>query len=158
MIPSVKKAVVDGHVEQSLLCRVGGRLCALPIEYVAETMRPLSIEQTPGTPSFVRGLSIIRGAPVLVLDIGELIGAVVERPTRFVTVKTGNRLVALVVDCVVGVRPIPTSVLQDLPPLLRDAADEVVSTIGSLDAELLLVLHGARLVPDLLAECGDATP
>jgi hypothetical protein len=43
-----------------------------------------------------------------------------------------------------------------LPPLLRDAAVEAVAAIGTLDAELLLFLRTARIVPEDLLSRLDA--
>ena len=51
-----------------LVVMVGARACAIPLDHVAETMRPLPIEPVAGTPGFVRGVSVIRGAPTPVVD------------------------------------------------------------------------------------------
>jgi len=120
----------------------------LPLEYVLETMRPLPVEPLSGAPQFVQGLAIIRGAPVPVVDAARLLGAEATRPSRFVTLKADERRVALAVDSVLGVRSIPDGSLQALPPLLRDAGAEIVSKIGMLDAELLLVLRSVRFVTE----------
>ena len=52
-----------------LIVMAGARACAIPLDYVAETMRPLPIEPVAGTPGFVRGVSVIRGAPTPVVDL-----------------------------------------------------------------------------------------
>lgn len=134
--------------ERALLCRARGRSCALRIEHLVETMRPLPVEAFPGVRPFVTGLSIVRGVPVPVIDLGALLGCP-EPPhaTRFVTVKAAGRQVALAVEEVVGIRELPEA-LTSLPPLLGDAAGEAVSAVAALDAALLLVLQAARLVPD----------
>lgn len=132
-----------------LVCRARALLCALPVARVIETMRPLPVEPLAGAPPFVRGLSIIRGAPVPVVDAGSLLGAGGgERWTRYVALRCGERRVALAVEEVVGVRTLSPEVLGDLPPLLDAAGAEIVSRVGTLDARLLLVLQEARLVPD----------
>ena len=138
---------MDGYSSGlSLLFRVQMHLCALPLTHVVETMRPLPIEQLSSAPRFVRGLSVIRGVPTPVVDVARLFDGEDSFPTRFVTIAIGGRRAALAVDSVLGVRPIPLGSLQALPPLLQNA--DAVSAIGTLDAELLLVLSGARLVPD----------
>jgi purine-binding chemotaxis protein CheW len=107
------------------------------------------------------GLSIIRGAPVPVVNATSLLGGKESLPTRFVTVKTGDRRIALAVDAVLGVKAIQAASLQELPPLLRDASAEVVAAIGTLDAELLLVLRSVRLVPEPVwatLEAGGSSP
>jgi len=120
----------------------------LPLEHVVETMRPLPVEIVGGAPEFVSGLSIIRGVPLPVVDTGSLLGAGKSRPSRFVTVKAGNRLVVLAFDAVLGLRAIPPDSLQELPPLLGDARAELITAIGAIDAELLLVLQTTRVVPE----------
>lgn len=142
-----------------LLCRVGAPLCALPLSAVVETMRPLPVEPLAGMPSFVRGLSVIRGAPVPVVDAGALLGTgEASRPTRFVTLRAGERRVALAVEEVIGIRALPPDSLEALPPLLRDASAEVVSLVGTLDAELLVVLGQGKIVPDAAWKATEAQP
>jgi purine-binding chemotaxis protein CheW len=134
---------------RSLLCRVGPWLCALPLEHVLETMRPLPIESLPGSPPFVQGLSMIRGAPVPVVDAGALLNSGdPSKPTRFVSVKAGHRQVVLAVEEVLGVRDLQAASLRDLPPLLGEVGTGVVSAVGALDSALLLVLQAARIVSE----------
>jgi purine-binding chemotaxis protein CheW len=141
----------------ALFCRVRDRVCALPLAHVVETMRPLAIEQLTAMPAFVRGLARIRGAAVPVVDAGALLGARDEaRFTRFVTVRTGERCVALAVEEVLGVGELAEASLQELPPLLREAGDAVIAAVGSLDAELLLVLRAARIAPQSLWDALEA--
>jgi purine-binding chemotaxis protein CheW len=140
--------VENNNADQSLVCRVQGRLCALPLGHVMETMRPLPTEAFVGAPDFVLGLAVVRGAPVPVVDAAKLLGAAGVRIDRFVMLKVGTRRIALGVEGVLGVRALPAGALQELPPLLQDAATDVVAAIGLLDAELLLVLRGTRLLSD----------
>jgi purine-binding chemotaxis protein CheW len=133
----------------ALLVRAGAHMCALALSNIAEIVRPLPIEPLASAPQVVRGLSIIRGAPVPVVDLGGLLGSEAQSPIgRFVMIRAGARLVALGVDAVLGIREIASSQLGDMPPLLRDAHAERVQAIGVLDAELFLVLNAAHLVPD----------
>jgi purine-binding chemotaxis protein CheW len=123
-------------------------LCALPLDSVVETMRPLPIEPIADAPRSVLGLSIVRGAAVPVVDIAALLGDPQPSPQRLVTLNTGTRIVALVADAVLGVRSIAPDALAALPPLLKEAAGEIVAAVGTLDDELLFFLHAARLVPE----------
>jgi purine-binding chemotaxis protein CheW len=132
----------------SLFCRVGVHLCALPIEHVVETLRALPVEFVGGAPEFVRGLSIVRGVPLPVVDTQSLLGEKGSPHTRFVIVKAGNHLVVLAVDEVLGLRAIPADSLQELPLLLGGARADLVAGVGAVDARLLLVLQTARVVPE----------
>jgi purine-binding chemotaxis protein CheW len=132
----------------ALVCRVATRRCALWLEDVVETMRPLPVEPLAGAPPFVRGVAVVRGDPVPVVDVASLVGAEESCPTRFVVVTAGGRRVGLAVDDVLGVQVIPSGSLQDLQPFLGDASAEVVSAMGAVGTELVLVLRSARLVPE----------
>ena len=140
--------MVDRIADAWLICRVQTRLCALPLEHVIETLRPLPVEPVAGAPPFVLGLAVIRGTPLPVIDAARLLGADDARTERFVTVMAGNRRVALAVDHVLGVRAVAPQSLHALPPLLHDADTDVIAAIGLLDAELLLVLRSTRLLPE----------
>jgi purine-binding chemotaxis protein CheW len=139
-----------------VLCRIGSRIGALALLDVRETMRPLPIEPLAGTPPFVLGLAIVRGSPVPVIDAGRLLNpsALPYSPialsfaSRFVSLKLGDRTAALAVDAVLDVRSLAAGMLADIPLLLSEASEDLVSLVGALDTELLLVLETARLVPD----------
>ncbi|MGE0869936.1 MAG: chemotaxis protein CheW [Kofleriaceae bacterium] len=131
-----------------LLCQLGTRVCAIPLVHVAETMRPLPIERIDGSPSFVLGVAVIRGAPTPVIDARALVGLPHAQPTRFVTIKTGARIAALAVDAVLTIRSLPPTMLGAVSALLGEATAESTRAIGALDADLLFVLDATRLVPD----------
>jgi purine-binding chemotaxis protein CheW len=135
--------------DRFLLCRIGSRIGALTLKDVREVMRPLPIEPLAGAPPFVLGLAIVRGFPTPVIDAGRLLGPIgLRSPARFVSLRLGERTVALAVDGVLDVRPLAARAVVDIPPLLREAGADLVSAIGALDTELLLVLEAARLVPE----------
>jgi purine-binding chemotaxis protein CheW len=140
--------VVDRVADVWLICRVQTRLCALPLDHVIETLRPLPVEPVAGAPPFVLGLTVIRGVPLPVVDVARLLGADGAKTERFVTAMAGNRRVVLAVDHVLGVRTVAPQSLHALPSLLHTADVDVISAIGLLDAELLLVLRSARLLPE----------
>jgi purine-binding chemotaxis protein CheW len=132
----------------ALFCRARSRLCALPLSGVVETMRPLPVKPVVNAPRFVAGLSLIRGHPVPVVDLGALLaGGEPDSPTRFVSLRVDSRRVALAVEEVCGIRDLPDT-LGSLPGLLAHASAELISAVGSLDAELLFLLETARLVPE----------
>jgi purine-binding chemotaxis protein CheW len=72
-----------------------------------------------------------------------------------VAIRVGSRLIALAVDSVIGLRSIEADTSVGLPLLLQDAGD-VVAAVGTLDAELLLVLNTARIVPQAVLDSVDA--
>jgi len=137
--------------DRFLLCQSGSRVIALALIDVRETMRPLPIEPLNGMPQFVLGLAVVRGSPIPVIDACRLLSPFTSVTSgtapRFVTLRLGERTAALAVDAVLEVRSIARATLVEIPPLLRETGAEL-SAIGALDAELLLVLQAARLLPD----------
>lgn len=122
--------------------------CALPLSYVIETMRPLPTEPIARAPRFVLGASIVRGVPTPVIDCAALLQQDAPRAhTRWATIRCGERVAALAFDAVVGVRALSAADAA-LPPLLSGAAGETIESLSTLDAQLLLVLHAGKLVPD----------
>jgi purine-binding chemotaxis protein CheW len=131
-----------------LIVEAQAAACALPLTHVFETMRPLPIEPIACALSFVRGISLIRGAPTPVVDLGNLLGTSDGDPGRFVTLRLGHRQVALAVDAVRGVRVLDALTLQKLPPLLDGVSKEIVEAIGVLDEQMLIVLQAGWQLPD----------
>jgi purine-binding chemotaxis protein CheW len=142
-----------GEIARLLVCRVGTKVCGLPLDRVLETMRPLPAQPLAQMASFVSGLSLIRGRATPVVDARKLLGSPSEQPpARYVTLRTGEpaapRIAALAVDAVLGMREVAADTLSGLPSLLRERQSDAVAALGTLDAELLLVLEGARLLPE----------
>jgi purine-binding chemotaxis protein CheW len=149
----------DSAVARStcLISRVSSRTCAVPVELISETMRPLPIEPLAGMPSFVLGLSVVRGTPVPVIDAARMLGvADATPPGRFVSLRIGSRVGVLAVGAVLGVRDIERESLENLPPLVGEASADFVEAIGTLDSGLLLVLRSGRIVPPAVWAALDA--
>jgi purine-binding chemotaxis protein CheW len=136
----------DHYQESWLLCRAGSHLCALPLAQILEVMRPLPIEPLAEAPAFMRGIAVIRGGPVAVIDLGHLLGQTRTKPARFVTTRVGGRILGLAVTEVLGVRRDDQIGSHAPVPLLREAAREAVSSIGALDSEALLFLDKLQLL------------
>jgi len=130
-----------------LIIRANAHVCALPLANVSEVLRPLPVESLAGTPAAVRGLSIVRGAPVPVVDLGALLGSGGGASARYVMLRAGERRIALSVDAVLGISEFSPSVWSEMPPLLRDACPGLVEAVGALDHEAILSLAAGTIVP-----------
>jgi chemotaxis signal transduction protein len=136
-----------------------------------ETMRVLPIETLSGAADFVRGLCVIRGTAVPVIDLPHLfntagtkaMGTDAEetdagktKAQRLITINIGDRVVALLVDRVLSVRSIAASAVGTLPPLMREATSEAISAIGILDTELLFFLNNLRILSESIPNARQA--
>ena len=132
----------------ALVCRVCTLRAAFPLPHVVETMRPLRVEAFAGAPPFVQGLAVIRGVPTPVVDLGTLLGSGEHAPpTRFVTLRVGEHRVAVAVESIEGIRELGRQETQELPALLKAANAGFIATVGTLDADLMMVLSAARIIP-----------
>jgi purine-binding chemotaxis protein CheW len=109
-------------------------------------MRPQPVEALSGTPEFVLGVSIVRGAAVPVIDVARLLGAHAP-PTRFVTIRAGAGVAALATGDVIGVRDFADEDLAETSALLGQVAKEVVAAVAAADRRLVLLLESSRIVP-----------
>jgi purine-binding chemotaxis protein CheW len=148
----VSIAGVEPGAKGVLVVVAQGKRYALPLDHVLETMRPLPIEPVANSAPYVLGVSVIRGMPVPVVDLGALL-TTAKTPShaahaRLVMVRAGSRHVALAVESVIGVRRLEPRSLHEMPPLLRASSPASISGFGVPDRELLAVLDGGCLVPD----------
>jgi len=141
-LPATRLAVV--------LVRSGNLFCALPLASVIETLRSPPVTSIAGAPEWVQGVAVIRGAMVVVVDLGTMLGAGLAdlSRARVITLRVGARVVGLAVESTVGVREFDQSMLSEVPPMLLQARPEVLTAIGLLDGELMLVLDGSRIITE----------
>jgi len=133
----------------ALIASAGGSRCALPLASVTEVMRMLPLTALTGLPEYVLGITTIRDAAVPVLQLDKLLGHTISRnPERLILLTVAKRKVALAVDSIAGIRQLHLAPLSELPPLLQSVNTRLVDALGTLDAQLLIVLNAARIVPD----------
>jgi purine-binding chemotaxis protein CheW len=131
-----------------LVFRCDSYICALALSDVVETLRPRPIKEVSGAPAGVCGIAVVRGKPVVVVDLATLLGGPEGKRTRWVLIRCGERRVALRVDAVLGVREFDPKIWQDLPPLLADAGSGMIEALGARDKELTLALRAGNIVPE----------
>jgi purine-binding chemotaxis protein CheW len=139
----------------SLVFRAGSLLCALRLDEVIETMRPLETRPLAGTPAFVSGISVLRGVPTPVIDVARLLGGVATEFDRYIAVRTERGPVALATGPIIGVQPIEAEPAGGHPALLG-ANSRFVAGVGTVGAEPLLLLQSMRTVPDEVWELAAA--
>lgn len=132
-----------------LLVRCRSWLCALPLSDIVETLRLLPLRPVAGVPGFVRGLVLLRGALVPVVELGALLGATADEPgRRLVVVRVGERRLALAVDEVLRVLTLEHEQQAEVAPLLSHALPEQVAALGTLDGAALAVLSSVSLLTE----------
>jgi purine-binding chemotaxis protein CheW len=132
----------------ALVFRAGSLLCALPLDDVIETMRPLAVRPLAGTPPYVRGVTIMRGVPTPVIDVARLVGGEPGEAERFLAVRTERGPVAFATGPIVGIRNASAGGPAQHPALLGGTTGRLVAGVAMLDTEPLLLLQSMRVVPE----------
>jgi len=143
-------------VVTALVFRAGPLLCALRLDEILETMRPMETLPLAGTPAFVLGISVLRGVPTPVLDVSRLLGGGAGDPRRFLTVRTERGAVALATGEVIGISTVDFESAGGHPALLGGASSRLVAGVDTVGAEPLLLLQSMRAVPDEVWEAAAA--
>jgi purine-binding chemotaxis protein CheW len=135
--------------------RLGAALFGVDVRLVKEVTTPPPLTPIPHAPPAVRGYVNLRGQVHLVLDLRRLLkmeAAVFGPETRLVLFKPalGDPFGVLVdrIGDIVELRP---DQLEDRRPDETNGAPdtELVSGIGKLDGELLLLLDARKLLPSV---------
>jgi purine-binding chemotaxis protein CheW len=134
-----------------LVLRIPHGQCAVPLTHVVEVLRPLPVEPLAGAPAGVLGVAVIRGRATPVVDLAGLLhgvpAGVPADSARHVTLRMGDRVVAIAVEAVSGIRTVDLARFEGLPPLWQGPRPPAIAALGTLDRELLFVLETARLLP-----------
>ena len=94
---------------------------------------------------------MIRGATVVVVDLGVLLGSGSARRKQArgsLRCAVGARVIALAVESIVGVREFDRRTAFRGSSAAAEAHPEVLTAIGLLDGELMLVLDGSRIITE----------
>lgn len=142
---------------------VDNQCFALPVERVREILDMRSISRLPHAPSYVLGLTDVRGAGLLAIDLRAKLGvppAAATNRTRIVVVDAmvdgGSLGVGLVVDCVFAVSDLSGGALEPPPSIgSRWRADSVIG-VGRDGGAFVIVLDLDRLIEvDSIAAAGE---
>jgi purine-binding chemotaxis protein CheW len=145
--PGQTASLAERADTSALVFHAGSMLCALRLDDVIETMRPLGTRPLAGTPAFVRGVSIVRGLPTPVVDVARLLGGERAELCRFIAVRTERGPVVFATGAVLGIRITGPAEGSGHSGLLG-AAGRLVAGVGTLDGEPVLLLQSMRVVPD----------
>ena len=141
----------------ALVFRAGPLYCALPLDEVVETMRPLPTRPLAGTPPYVRGLTILRGAPSPVIDVTRLLTGVDGDVARYVAVRAGRGPVACATGTVLGVQHVEVEPPEGPSALFTGATKALIAAVGTIGTDPLLLLRSIRAVPDEVWEAAGST-
>ena len=143
---------------------VGFRLAeqeyAFRIEQIQEIVIPRQVTCAPQVPSYVEGVSNLRGTIIPIINLRGLFG-LEARPadenTRTIVVNVGERTMGCTVDAVTQVIRIPVELIQPAPDVISTERTAYVTGFARIDDRILVILDIDQLLePDKLDQVQQA--
>jgi chemotaxis signal transduction protein len=129
----------EGSTVRVLRCRSGALEWAITEVALREVLPAGPAARIPGTVGAVRGLGNVRGMLLTVLDAGLILGQPVGAPdAALVVVEVAGRRVALAVDEVDDLYPIPIESLEPAAPVAGVPERAVIARVEGSRPFLLL--------------------
>lgn len=142
--------------ERIVIFALGEQRYALPIDRVQEIQQIVEPTPVPDTSSALLGMINLRGAVVPAIDLRQMLGMeprTYDLQTPMVVCRSGENLVALVVDAVQDVIAIDADAIQP-PSGVYELADRMIGVYRS-EQGLVFVLDVESLLPEeRLSEVG----
>jgi len=108
----------------------------------------------PQTPPYMRGVINLRGAVLPIMDLAVRLGLPATEPSArsvIIVVKSGERLVGLLVDAVSDILTVTTDAIQPTPDVACDRVRGFIRGLISLDGRMISQVALDRVMPELEA-------
>jgi purine-binding chemotaxis protein CheW len=141
--------------EQIVVLDLGGEAYGVETGRVEEIIRMQAITRIPKCPSFIEGVTNLRGRVIPVLDLRKRFGlpaADATRRSRIVVAELGDHTVGLVVDGVSEVLHLSSEAVEPPSTLVTSADSAFLRGVAKLDERLILLLDLSRLLSQSEAE------
>jgi purine-binding chemotaxis protein CheW len=128
---------------QIVVCELADEHYGLEIARVFEIIRHQPITSVPGAPSFVEGVTSLRGRIIPVIDLRARFGMARVEPTketRIVVAESASTRVGLIVDGVSEVLLVPADAVEPTPEVAAGADAESLQGIAKVGGRLVLLL------------------
>jgi purine-binding chemotaxis protein CheW len=130
-------------IDKYILFSVAGTLYALPTERIAHIEMVEHVTRVPNAPRFVDGVVFSRGEVVPAVSLRARFGferAAFDTRTRLIVVRSGSRVVGLIVDAAREFTTIPESAIKPPHDAITGLSGEYLRGIATLADRLIVVL------------------
>ncbi len=133
------------EIIQFINFRLGNDEFGIDISSVKEIIRVENITHIPEAPSFIHGLTNLRGQIIPVIDLAKQFGLPEkEKPTgnaRIIVTELDSQLVGMMVDEVPGVLKIAEDNVEPTPELIQnEIKGDYFKGVGKLEKRLIILL------------------
>lgn len=134
---------------QIVIFELGGEEFGVNIGAVESIVQMLPITYVPQAPSFVRGVTNLRGRILPVLDLYRRFGLPPQpesKEQRIVVIHTGNLEAGIIVDGVTEVETLDFTQVEPPPALTRTTASRFVEGIAKVGERIIILLDLAKVL------------
>ena len=120
-----------------------------PIEQIQEIVIPTTISRVPEVPSYVDGVSNLRGTIIPIINLRALFGLSRksnDAETRTIVVNVGSRTIGCTVDAVSRVLRVPAEQMQPAPDSITSAGRKFIKSFAHVGDSLFILLNVNELL------------
>ncbi len=153
-----KEKELPGKVTQLVNFRLRDEEFGVDIGSVREITRVVDITHIPEAPSFIQGVTNLRGQIIPVVDLAKQFGLTPQEKlpesARIVVTEVGGQTVGMLVDEVPEVLKIPDENIEPTPELIQtEVRKDYIKGVGKLENRLIVLLDLEKvLAPQELEE------
>jgi len=110
-------------------------------------MQPITV--VPHTPSFVEGVTNLRGSVLPVIDLRKRFGLSLDdisKNSRIVVIALGKTKVGMIVDAVSEVLSIPEDAIEPPPPMVTSVDTTFIIGIAKIETKLVILLDLSKVL------------
>ena len=110
-------------------------------------MQPITVVQH--TPSFVEGVTNLRGSVLPVIDLRKRFGLSLDdisKNSRIVVIALGKTKVGMIVDAVSEVLSIPEDAIEPPPPMVTSVDTTFIIGIAKIESKLVILLDLSKVL------------
>ncbi len=137
--------------ELIVLCSIGTRHFGFPARWVQEILKPPVIRKVHHAPSFLFGVFNLRGRIVELLDPVEKFCLEKQNTpddSRIMVLESGEGIVGVLVDSVVGVFPYEPGAVKPIPENLDPSQREITTGFLKVDDKLVALIDVEAFLRD----------
>lgn len=135
--------------KQLVVFELANEFYGVDIAHVDGIVKMQPITRVPHSPSFVEGVTNLRGSVLPVIDLRKrfaLGAAEIGRDSRIINIVVDNMKVGMIVDSVSEVLTIQDSVIEETPRMVTTVDTAFITGIAKLDDRLIILLDLAKVL------------
>jgi purine-binding chemotaxis protein CheW len=134
---------------QLVVFELANEYYGINIAVVESIIKMQAITQLPQTPTYIKGVTNLRGTVLPVIDLRIRFGLESQKDTkqtRVIIVTMGSVKVGLMVDGVSEVLRIPDESIEPLPPMVNSVNSDFLKGIVRLEDRLIILLEVQKVL------------